>query len=124
MLDKLLTEQANPASEGIDALGTEQILRVINAEDRRCRGGHHAGNPQHCQSCRRYRRSPASAAAGCSISAPAPAAGWASSTPPNARRPSTSRRNWSRGSSRAGSSALARPSEASEDDPAERANAT
>ena len=33
MLDKLLTEQANPASEDIDALGTEQILRVINAED-------------------------------------------------------------------------------------------
>jgi N-acetylmuramic acid 6-phosphate etherase len=33
MLDKLLTEEANPASEGIDSLGTEQILRVINAED-------------------------------------------------------------------------------------------
>jgi N-acetylmuramic acid 6-phosphate etherase len=33
MLDKLLTEQANPASEGIDSLGTDQILRVINAED-------------------------------------------------------------------------------------------
>ncbi|MCL5746342.1 MAG: N-acetylmuramic acid 6-phosphate etherase [Acidobacteria bacterium] len=33
MLDKLLTEQANPASEGIDSLGTDQILRVIHAED-------------------------------------------------------------------------------------------
>ena len=34
MLEKLLTEQANPASAGIDALPTEQMLRIINAEDR------------------------------------------------------------------------------------------
>ena len=34
-LGDLLTEQTNPASEGIDALTTEEILRVINAEDRR-----------------------------------------------------------------------------------------
>ncbi len=34
MLEKLLTEQANPASASIDALGTEEMLRVINAEDR------------------------------------------------------------------------------------------
>ena len=34
MLEKLLTEQANPASEGIDALPTEQILRIIQNEDR------------------------------------------------------------------------------------------
>ena len=34
MLDHLLTEQRNPASEGIDALPTEEILRVINREDR------------------------------------------------------------------------------------------
>jgi len=33
-LDKLLTEQANPASRGIDAQSTEEILRVINGEDR------------------------------------------------------------------------------------------
>ncbi len=33
MVDKLLTEQANPSSEGIDSLETEQILRVIHAED-------------------------------------------------------------------------------------------
>lgn len=33
MLDKLLTEQRNPASERIDTLPTEQVLRVINAED-------------------------------------------------------------------------------------------
>jgi N-acetylmuramic acid 6-phosphate etherase len=31
----LLTEQVNPASEGIDALGSDEILRLINAEDRR-----------------------------------------------------------------------------------------
>jgi N-acetylmuramic acid 6-phosphate etherase len=33
MLDKLLTEQRNPASERIDALSTADMLRVINAED-------------------------------------------------------------------------------------------
>jgi N-acetylmuramic acid 6-phosphate etherase len=33
MLEKLLTEQANPASEGIDALPTEQVLRIMNNED-------------------------------------------------------------------------------------------
>jgi N-acetylmuramic acid 6-phosphate etherase len=35
VLDKLLTEQANPASAAIDTLPTEQALRIINAEDRR-----------------------------------------------------------------------------------------
>ena len=34
MLENLLTEQANPASEGIDALPAERILEIINAEDR------------------------------------------------------------------------------------------
>ena len=33
MLEKLLTEQPNPASAGIDRLPTEQVLRIINAED-------------------------------------------------------------------------------------------
>jgi N-acetylmuramic acid 6-phosphate etherase len=33
MLEHLLTEQANPASEGIDALPTGQILGIINSED-------------------------------------------------------------------------------------------
>ena len=33
MLENLLTEQANPASEGIDSLPTEAILRIINSED-------------------------------------------------------------------------------------------
>src|SRR5579864_6574277 len=35
MLEKLLTEQPNPNSASIDALSTEEALRVINAEDRR-----------------------------------------------------------------------------------------
>ncbi len=35
MLDKLLTEQPNPASAAIDTLPTEQALRIINAEDRK-----------------------------------------------------------------------------------------
>ena len=35
MLEHLLTEQPNPASEGIDALPTSEILRVINDEDRK-----------------------------------------------------------------------------------------
>lgn len=33
MLEDLLTEQPNPASEGIDALPTAEILRIINSED-------------------------------------------------------------------------------------------
>jgi N-acetylmuramic acid 6-phosphate etherase len=35
MLEHLLTEQTNPASESIDALPTQEILRIINAEDRK-----------------------------------------------------------------------------------------
>src|SRR5579872_941732 len=35
MLENLLTEQANPASEGIDALPTLAVLRIINSEDAR-----------------------------------------------------------------------------------------
>ena len=34
MLERLLTEQQNPASAGIDALSTEEALRIINREDR------------------------------------------------------------------------------------------
>ena len=34
-LEKLLTEQRNPASEKIDSLSTEDMLRVINQEDRK-----------------------------------------------------------------------------------------
>jgi len=34
MLENLLTEQPNPATAGIDALDTEEMLRVINAQDR------------------------------------------------------------------------------------------
>src|SRR5271165_1987174 len=35
MLDKLLTEQANPASKGIDALATAEVLRIVNLEDQK-----------------------------------------------------------------------------------------
>lgn len=35
MLDKLLTEQANPASANIDRVSTEEMLRIINAEDQK-----------------------------------------------------------------------------------------
>src|SRR5450432_1437115 len=34
-IEKLLTEQPNPASASIDALPTEEVLRIINQEDRR-----------------------------------------------------------------------------------------
>jgi N-acetylmuramic acid 6-phosphate etherase len=34
-LDRLLTEQTNPASEGIDAKPTSEILAIMNAEDRK-----------------------------------------------------------------------------------------
>jgi len=35
MLEKLLTEQQNPASDRIDALPVEEALRIMNAEDRK-----------------------------------------------------------------------------------------
>jgi N-acetylmuramic acid 6-phosphate etherase len=35
LLEKLLTEQVNPASQNIDALPTEEVLRIINAEDQK-----------------------------------------------------------------------------------------
>ncbi len=35
MLERLLTEQLNPASASIDAVSTEEMLRIINAEDRK-----------------------------------------------------------------------------------------
>lgn len=35
MLENLLTEQPNPASASIDALATEDMLRIVNAEDRK-----------------------------------------------------------------------------------------
>jgi N-acetylmuramic acid 6-phosphate etherase len=35
VLEKLLTEQANPASTQIDTLSTEEALRIINAEDQK-----------------------------------------------------------------------------------------
>ena len=35
MLEKLLTEQPNPASDRIDILSTEEALRIINAEDQK-----------------------------------------------------------------------------------------
>jgi N-acetylmuramic acid 6-phosphate etherase len=35
VLENLLTEQANPASARLDALPTEEALRIINAEDRK-----------------------------------------------------------------------------------------
>jgi N-acetylmuramic acid 6-phosphate etherase len=34
-IEKLLTEQPNPASASIDVLSTEEVLRIINQEDRR-----------------------------------------------------------------------------------------
>jgi N-acetylmuramic acid 6-phosphate etherase len=34
-LEKLLTEQSNPASASIDALPAEEVLRIINSEDRK-----------------------------------------------------------------------------------------
>jgi N-acetylmuramic acid 6-phosphate etherase len=38
MLEHLLTEQPNPASEGIDALSSEQIVRIISREDQKVAG--------------------------------------------------------------------------------------
>src|SRR5256885_16167143 len=38
MLEHLLTEQPNPASEGIDALPSEEIVRIINREDHKVAG--------------------------------------------------------------------------------------
>ena len=38
MLEKLLTEQPNPASASIDTLSTEDALRIMNAEDHKVAG--------------------------------------------------------------------------------------
>jgi N-acetylmuramic acid 6-phosphate etherase len=38
VLEKLLTEQANPASASIDTLPTSEVLRIINAEDQKVAG--------------------------------------------------------------------------------------
>lgn len=45
MLEHLLTEQPNPASEGIDALPVEEVLKVINAEDHKVPGAVEAEIP-------------------------------------------------------------------------------
>ena len=46
MFENLLTEQPNPASASIDALPTEEVLRIINAEDRRVAEAVEAEIPQ------------------------------------------------------------------------------
>ena len=46
MLEHLLTEQSNPNSEGIDALNTEEALRIINAEDQKVAGAVSAEIPR------------------------------------------------------------------------------
>lgn len=46
MIEKLLTEQRNPASERIDAFSTEDMLRVINSEDRKVALAVEAAIPQ------------------------------------------------------------------------------
>src|SRR5580698_402134 len=38
MLEQLLTEQTNPASASIDAVSTEEMLRIINSEDQKVAG--------------------------------------------------------------------------------------
>ena len=45
MLENLLTEQANPASAAIDTLPTDQVLRIINAEDQKVAGAVQAEIP-------------------------------------------------------------------------------
>ena len=45
-LSTLLTEQRNPASEGIDSLSTEQMLAVINSEDAKIAASVQAAIPQ------------------------------------------------------------------------------
>ena len=81
MLEHLLTEQPNPASASIDALPTEEVLRIINAEDRKVAEAVARGDSGHRARGGRHRGRHWSAAGGCSTSAPAPADGWACWTP-------------------------------------------
>jgi N-acetylmuramic acid 6-phosphate etherase len=46
MLDKLLTEQSNPASVRIDVKSSEEILRIINQEDQRVAAAVSAAIPE------------------------------------------------------------------------------
>jgi N-acetylmuramic acid 6-phosphate etherase len=50
MLEQLLTEQRNPASRSIDTLPTEDILRIINEEDQKVAGAVRATLPAIAQS--------------------------------------------------------------------------
>ena len=117
-LAALLTEQANPASAHIDKLSTEEMLRVINAEDRKVAESVARGNSQNREGggrdCGRvpqwrqallYRRGHQRA-------------GWECWMPRNVRRRSTCPPDLVQGIIAGGEAALSRATETTEDDPA------
>ena len=84
-LERLLTEQSNPASEHIDTLPAADALAIINQEDQKVAPAVAAEIPRIAEAVERI-VDLLGPAAGCFTSALAPAAGWASWTPPNVRR--------------------------------------
>jgi len=94
-LEKLLTEQRNPASAEIDTLPTEEVLRIVNAEDHRVAAAVEARFPPS-----RARWMPLSwrsrRGGRLFYIGAGPAGGWACSTLRNARPRSACRRRWCR----------------------------
>ena len=117
-LESLTTEQPNPASAHIDALSTEEMLRIINAEDQKVADAVAARDSRDRARRGRHRRRHAKRAAGCSTSARAPAAGSgvldASECPPTFSVPP----ELVQGIIAGGEAALSRATETTEDDPA------
>ena len=92
--DHLLTESRNPRSEAIDTLSPPEIVRLMNAEDARVVEAVAAEASAIARAiewaAERFRRGGRLIYVGAG-----PRAGWACSTPPNARRRSARRRRWS-----------------------------
>ena len=108
----------NPASASIDTLPTEDS--AAHHQRRGPQGGRRGGarDSRHRARRGRHRGGASSAAAGCSTSAPAPAAGWACWTPPRCPPTFSVPPEMVQGIIAGGEAALSRATEATEDDPA------
>ena len=91
--DHLLTESRNPRSEAIDTLSPAEIVRLMNSEDARVVEAVAAeSEPMRGRSS--GRRTGSVSGGRLVYVGAGPRAGWASSTPPSARRPSARPPRW------------------------------
>ena len=93
MLEHLLTEQPNPASEGIDALPAGEILRIINDEDAKVAGAVARELPAITRAVDAIVNT-SSGAGACSTWVRERAGGWACWTPRSVRQHSMCPRRW------------------------------